>query len=133
VAYWSIRRTSHAWNWFALPVPFRGAGWLHHIDEWGGATCCIDQGHYGHAARKRTWLYACRVDLPELIWTPTEQRIPQWMLDRYGYERARRIGVVAMVGGKRKTEIRNATPIPFRDVLLSIACTALPKDLQDDR
>lgn len=34
---------------------------------------------------------------------------------------ARRIGVVAMVGGKDKTKIRNATPEPFRDVLLSIA------------
>jgi hypothetical protein len=43
------------------------------------------------------------------------------MVERYGYEKARRIGVVAMVGGKDKTRIRNATPIPFRDVLLSIA------------
>jgi len=29
--------------------------------------------------------------------------------------------VVAMVGGKNKTAIRNATPEPFRDLLLSIA------------
>ena len=43
------------------------------------------------------------------------------MIERYGYEKARRIGVVAMVGGKHKTEIRNATPEPFRDLLLSIA------------
>ena len=46
---------------------------------------------------------------------------PAWMIERYGYERARRIGVVAMVGGKNKTAIRNATPEPFRDLLLSIA------------
>lgn len=43
---------------------------------------------------------------------------------RYGYEKARRIGVVAMVGGKHKTRIRNATPPEFRDLLLSIARTA---------
>jgi hypothetical protein len=29
--------------------------------------------------------------------------------------------MMAMIGGKRKTEIRNATPIEFRDVLLAIA------------
>jgi hypothetical protein len=29
-----------------------------------------------------------------------------------------------MIGGKRKTEIREATPEPFRDLLLSIARTA---------
>ncbi len=33
--------------------------------------------------------------------------------------------MIAMVGGKRKTEIRNATPIEFRDLLLSIARSAI--------
>lgn len=46
------------------------------------------------------------------------------MIERYGYEKARRIGVVAMVGGKNKTAIRNATPPEFRDVLLQIARSA---------
>ena len=45
----------------------------------------------------------------------------KWMVERYGYEKARRIGVVAMVGGKDKTRIRNATPVAFRDALLDIA------------
>lgn len=48
------------------------------------------------------------------------------MLDRYGYEKARRIGVVAMIGGKHKTELRNATPPAFRDALLAIARSARP-------
>ena len=53
------------------------------------------------------------------------------MIERYGYEKARRIGVVAMVGGKNKTAIRNATPEPFRDLLLSIARQAHnPNQLQ---
>ncbi len=46
------------------------------------------------------------------------------MVERHGYEYARRKGLVSMVGGKRKTEIRNATPPEFRDLLLSIARTA---------
>ena len=73
---------------------------------------------------KATWLYVSgvkREDLPMLTWGKTEQRLPEWMIERYGYEKARRIGVVAMVGGKNKTAIRNATPEPFRDLLLSIA------------
>lgn len=38
--------------------------------------------------------------------------------------KAWRIGMTAMVGGKDKTKIRNATPVEFRDVLISIARTA---------
>jgi hypothetical protein len=32
---------------------------------------------------------------------------------------------MAMVGGKDKTKIRNATPIEFRDVLISMAAMAI--------
>ena len=90
----------------------------------GGWTCYVEQGHYGHSSRKPTWLYAFGVELPELDWSKGEQRLPQWMIDRYGYEKARRIGVVAMIGGKDKTRKRNATPPAFRDLLLRIARTA---------
>lgn len=93
-------------------------------DEHGGWTCYVEQGHYGHESRKPTWLLVYGVPrelLPELNWSLGEQRLPQWMIDRYGYEKARRIGVVAMVGGKDKVKKRNATPLPFRDLLLQIA------------
>lgn len=46
------------------------------------------------------------------------------MVERYGYEKARRVGRMALVGGKDKTRIRNATPPQFRDLLLSIARSA---------
>jgi len=72
-------------------------------------------------SRKATWLYAVGAELPELKWGPSEQRIHPVALERHGYEKARRIGVMAMVGGKDKTRIRNATPPEFRDVLLAIA------------
>jgi hypothetical protein len=117
---------SKAWAAFNLNPPARGGGWIP-ADSEGGWTCYVEQGHYGHESRKPTWLYANGTDLPELDWTRGEQRIPEWMIKRYGYEKARRIGVVAMVGGKNKTIIRNATPLPFRDLLLSIARTAQPK------
>ena len=112
---------SKAWDAFGLLKPAVGVGWQR-MD--GYAVCYVEQGHYGHASRKPTWLLAAGVgvaELPELNWTKGEQRLPAWMVERYGYEKARRIGVVAMIGGKNKTAIRNATPEPFRDLLLSIA------------
>jgi len=93
-------------------------------DELGGWTCCVYQGHYGHFSGKPTWLYAIGVELPELIWGKTEQRLDSKAMEKHGYEKARRIGVLAMVGGKNKTRIRNATPGAFRDVLLSMASTS---------
>lgn len=119
---------SKAWAYFNLNAPKRGEGWIP-ADMLGGWTCYVEQGHYGHDSRKPTWLYVFGIapeDLPELIWRRGEQRIPEWMIERYGYEKARRIGVVAMVGGKDKVRKRNATPIPFRDVLLALAGLAQP-------
>lgn len=111
---------SRAFSHFGLPIPSRGAGWSG-PDTSGGRSCYVEQGHYGHAARKATWLYAAGVAFPELDWSRGDQRIPQWMIDRYGYAKARRIGVVAMIGGKDKTKIRNASPPAFRDVLLGMS------------
>lgn len=111
---------SHAWKAFRLNAPPRSGGWVA-ADFEGGWTCYVEQGHYGHMSRKGTWLYAHGVELPSLIWGPGEQRIHPVALERHGYEKARRIGMMAMVGGRNKTKIRNATPPAFRDVLLSIA------------
>lgn len=111
---------SHAWSYFGIAQPTLGGGWIM-ADRFGGWTCCVEQGHYGHASNKRTWLYAVGTERTELNWTAGEQRIPEWMIERYGYAKARRIGVVAMIGGKDKTKIRNATPVSFRDVLLAMA------------
>ncbi|MCR9195567.1 MAG: hypothetical protein NXH88_12590 [Hyphomonas sp.] len=72
-------------------------------------------------SRMPTWLYAVGVDLPELEWSQGEQRLHPVALGRHGYKKARRIGMTAMVGGKDKTRIPNATPLPFRDLLISMA------------
>jgi len=114
---------SHAWAHFGpLNPPPRKGGWIHAGD--GGWTCCVYQGHYGHFSGKGTWLLVHGVaeqDLPELTWGPCEQRLHPKALEKYGYEKARRIGMMAMVGGKDKTKIRNGTPPEFRDILLAIA------------
>ncbi len=114
---------SHAWAAFDLNRPSRAGGWVT-ADFEGGWTCYVEQGHYGHFSRKPTWLYAAHVALPDLIWGPAEQRLHPTALAKHGYAKARRIGMAAMIGGKRKTEIREATPPAFRDVLLSLASSA---------
>jgi hypothetical protein len=114
---------SHAWTAFGIPKPPREGRWINAGSPrtW---TCCVYQGKYGHFSGKPTWLYVAGLaesDLPVLRWGRTEQRLHPVALERYGYEKARRIGMMAMVGGKDKTRIRNATPEAFRDVLISIA------------
>ena len=134
---------SHAWEHFEIEPPKRFAGWRlttnprrsYWDDEAGNVlslaslpgdwwTCYVEQGHYGHMSRKPTWLLAQGAGRPELDWSKGEQRLHPTALARYGYAKARRIGMTAMVGGKDKTKIRNATPPRFRDVLLSIARSA---------
>ena len=114
---------SKAWAHFGLNPPPRYFGWVR-ADMRGGWTCYVEQGHYGHISRKPTWLYAHGTELPELQWSRGQQRIHPRALELHGYEKARRIGMCAMIGGKDKIRIRNATPEPFRDLLLSIAQTA---------
>lgn len=116
---------SLAWRAHRLMPPPRAGGWVN-ADFLGGWTCYVEQGFYGHPARKATWLYAHGVQPPSLRWGQGEQRLDPKMVERHGYEYARRKGLVSMVGGKRKKQIRNATPAPFRDLLLSIARTARP-------
>lgn len=103
---------SRAWSSFNLNSPIRHANWIA-ADFEGGWTCYVDQGHYGHHAKKPTWLYAHGVDLVDLERAILPQRLDPLMVERHGYVYARRKGLVSMVGGKRKTEIRNATPPRF--------------------
>ena len=111
---------SHAWRAFGLNRPSRHGGWMA-ADFEGGWTCCVSQGWYGHMAGKQTWLYAHSLgDLPSLRWGPCEQRLHPVALAKHGYKKASRIGMMAMIGGKHKKRIREATPIEFRDVLISM-------------
>lgn len=115
---------SHAWAAFDMKKPTRSGGWTD-SDDHGGRSCYVEQGFYGHLSRKGTWLYACGVPaFPELRWGCGEQRIHPRALELHGYEKARRMGMLSMIGGKDKTRIRNATPPEFRDVLIALARSA---------
>jgi hypothetical protein len=48
--------SSLAWARFGLPVPSAAGGWHRSLFRPGWAAH-VEQGHYGHRARKATWLY----------------------------------------------------------------------------
>jgi len=114
---------SHAWPHFALKVPQRSGGWIA-ADEFGGWTCCVEQGQYGHYARKPTMLYAVGVELPELIWGHTEAKYDPAVVARMGLKRAKRLGEVGARGGGTDSTPRIHTPTAFRDLLLGMAANA---------
>ncbi len=108
---------SSAWQHFGLTRPPQSGGWIR-ADAVDGWTCCIEQGAYGHKARKRTWLYAHGVVLPSLLWSGKTPRKGT----NSGSE-DRRLSRTGIVQRQSKRQ-RAATPVLFRDLLLSIAGTA---------
>lgn len=58
---------SDAWRAYDLPRPPRHGGWVRGL-FCGGWACHVEQGRYGHAAKKSTWLYAHGTELPTLRW-----------------------------------------------------------------
>lgn len=108
---------SKAWTFFGLLNPWP-TGWTQAgKNEW---VCMVDQGHYGHAARKPTWLLVVGPRPPELIWGPAPQRLITKKLEAEGYEKARRRGIIENMSKKQ----RQRTPIEFRDLLISLAESA---------
>lgn len=119
---------SHAWPHFGLNVPPRSGGWIS-ADFHGGWTCCVEQGRYGHYARKPTLLLVYGVglaDLPQLDWGIGEPRLDPVVVERMGLKRAKRLGELGMKGGGTDSKPRIGTPEPFRDLLLTIARNARP-------
>jgi hypothetical protein len=110
---------SHAWERFNLKKPPRHGGWV--PAGYGLWTCCVEQGQYGHYARKPTWLLACWSSLPDLRWGRSEPVFPQWAIDRYGIAKCKRAGELAFKGGGKDSAPRIGTPPEFRDLLLSLA------------
>jgi len=101
--------SSSAWKAFGIPRPS--------TTEWtpcpcGGWTTQVEQGMYGHPARKSTWLYVYGVTPPPMRWGKTPS-------DR----------IVARIGGPAITKrnlprlgaASSKTPVEFREVLLGIA------------
>lgn len=115
---------SHAWRWFGLERPRAGDGWAV-ADPVGGVTCQVEQGHYGHRARKKTWLYvhpgeSRRADLPYLKWGPSVGvRLDEGFHSKAERDAARAAGIKPRP--RLSTRENLATPIAFRDLLIGIA------------
>lgn len=113
---------SHAFKTFGLPLPDWHGGWTE-PDMYGGRSCCVAQGNYGHKGRKMTWLYAVRTEYPELIWGPCEKKIRMDVGYHSKEERARatRTGVCQRLSHRQ----RLLTPPEFKQLLVQIASTCL--------
>lgn len=105
---------SDAFKAHDLPIPSRSGGWQR--GTCGGWSCHVEQGRYGHAAKKATWLYAFGCDLPSLKWGSDpdgSSKAPvSWCGNhvKSGENRPR-------VGKRAASE----TPAEFREVLLAMA------------
>lgn len=122
---------SHAWPHFGLNTPLREGGWVN-ADFHGGWTCCVEQGRYGHYARKPTMLLVYGVsitDLESLVWGKSEARLDPAVVARMGLARAKRLGEVGARGGGTDSTPRIATPPQFRELMLSIARRVQPERL----
>lgn len=110
---------SHAFKRFDLPLPPK-VGWSER-DAWGGRSCQVDQGAYGHPAKKATWLYARLREYPNLNWTRVANKT-RLELGPRSKEAAKAIRASPDYRPpKRLTrKEREHTPAAFRDELLAL-------------
>ena len=112
---------SFAWPYFGLNVPERSGGWIM-ADFQGGWTCCVEQGQYGHYARKPTLLYAYGIkNLPSLRWGYNRMKLDPEIVKRIGIKRAKKLGEVSGKGGGTDSSARIGTPPEFRELLIAMA------------
>jgi hypothetical protein len=105
---------SRAWCAFTLSRPQRGY-WRAPLEDTSGWVTEVDQGVYGHRARKRTWLYYIGPEPPALDWREAESDvIVSGFLHHAGTDESRRV----------RPKEASSTPPAFRDVLLAMARTA---------
>ena len=107
-----------AWARFGINKPPQRGGWIPASLFDGGWTCHVEQGHYGHRARKATWLLVHGAEPPEMRWGPSDAHA-KWSAESStrALARIKKDGACMMLSHKE----RAATPLPFRDLLLNIA------------
>jgi hypothetical protein len=101
---------SKAWQAYGLQQPPHSGGWIDAGDDYAGITCCVEQGNYGHTARKASWLYSTRDPVP-LLWGAAP------ITNTVGKAR----GVCERLSSRQ----RKLTPEPFRDLLICLALGVL--------
>jgi hypothetical protein len=109
---------SIAWSTFKIGKPVRGR-WT---EVPGGWVTEVDQGRYGHRARKRTWLYVSGPGAetmnrpPDLDWEVAESAAIV-----SGFTHQPKGEHVACEHRRIRPKEASATPPAFRDLLLSLA------------
>jgi hypothetical protein len=83
----------------------------------------VEQGHYGHPARKATWLYVYGFTPPPLRWGPCGGKIR--LDDGFHSAEERERAIRTEVCQRLSHRERAATPPEFRDLLLNMARAAL--------
>lgn len=114
---------SDAWPAFDLPPPEPTGGWSR--DFHGGWSAHVEQGRYGHPAKKATWLYAVGATLlPGLRWGRIPARDSTALVSWCGNH---------VSSGESRPRVGKAvaarTPLPFRDLLLAIARSAHAREV----
>jgi hypothetical protein len=115
---------SRAWPAYGLPRPPTKGGWVR--GSCGGWACHVEQVHYGHLARKATWLYVygvARSALPELRWgSGQDQAIVSWCGNR-------------IKSGEKRPRLSKAkaihSPPAFAELLIALASGAVGRCLDD--
>lgn len=110
---------SHAFKFHGLSKPPKAGHWVPAGDHIG-YVCCVEQGHYGHKARKATWLYAVNLKIyPRLKWGPSKGiRLDEGFHSKEERKAARIAGVKPIKRLSKKENIE--TPARFRDLLIGM-------------
>lgn len=110
---------THAYKAFELARPPISGGWVDASDG-AGFVCHVEQGHYGHAARKATWLYYVGDNPPGLMWGRSSGiRLDEGFHSNEERRVARAAGIKPVPRLNKNQRIH--TPAPFRDLLLELA------------
>lgn len=129
-ALWAVRtfggvlehpEASHAWKYYGLIKPLRSGGWTQ-PDKYGGRSCCVAQGNYGHRAQKLTWLYGVDIDFKDLKWglTPGLTRLDRGFHSKEERQKAIKTGICQRLSQRLSQRQRAVTPGPFRELLISM-------------
>jgi hypothetical protein len=112
---------SHAWNYYGLRKPNQKGGWVK-ADSYGGWTCCVAQGWYGHPGQKLTWLYAVDTNRPELTWgkCPNKQLLEDGFHSKEERVRLVKTGICQRLSARQ----RAATPMQFKELLIELTAKA---------
>ncbi len=113
---------SDAFAAHSLARPVRGCGWQRTVC--GGWVAHVEQGRYGHPAKKATWLYAVNCELPSLDWRTSldtqSKALVSWCGNHVSkFETRPRVGKAAA----------SATPEAFRSLLIAMAESVRRKEV----